>query len=80
MDLVTGDRSLTEVEDFSSTLCIQPAMGPTQLSVQWVPGIFPRGKCGRDVLLTINPLLLPWVERDGLYLLSTSVSEVVCYR
>ena len=34
----------------------RPALGPTQLPVQWVPGV----KYGRGVLLTTHPLLVPW--------------------
>ena len=34
----------------------RPALGPTQLPVKWS---FPRVKCGRGVLLTTHPLLVP---------------------
>ena len=39
----------------------RPALGPTQPPVQWIPGV----KCGRGVLLTTHPLLVPrsWKSR-----------------
>jgi hypothetical protein len=49
----------------------RPALRPTQLPVQWVPG-FSRGvRCGRDMTLTPNPLLVPKSKnREELYLYS----------
>jgi len=38
----------------------RPALGPTQPSVQWVPGLSPCVKSGRGVTLTPHPLLVPW--------------------
>jgi hypothetical protein len=38
----------------------RPALGPTQLPVQWVPGaLSPELKCGRGVTLATHPLLVP---------------------
>ena len=43
----------------------RPALAPTQPPVTWVPGLSRGVKCGRDVLLTTHPLLVPrsWKSR-----------------
>jgi len=43
----------------------RPTVGPTQPPVKWVPGHSPGVKCGRGVLLTPHPLLVPrsWKSR-----------------
>ena len=43
----------------------RPALGPTQPTVKMGTGSFPGVKCGRGVLLTTPPLLVPqsWKDR-----------------
>ena len=38
----------------------RPALGPNQPPVHWVPGLCPGVKYGRGVLMSTNPLLVPW--------------------
>jgi hypothetical protein len=65
-DWATGVRSPAEAEDFYFTLFAQPALGPTQPSVQWIQGIpYPRVKDGRVVMLTTHPLLVPRLRKRG---------------
>jgi len=42
----------------------RPALGPTQLPVQWVPGLSRGLKRGRGVTLTPQPLLMPWSRKS----------------
>jgi hypothetical protein len=45
---------------FLIAVCTQPALGPTQPPVQSVLGVLSPGvKCGRNLMLTTHPLLLP---------------------
>jgi hypothetical protein len=55
MDWATGVRSPTGAEEFSSNLCVRQALGPTQPPVQWVPGIFPRGRAKKYRSYTSSP-------------------------
>jgi hypothetical protein len=61
-DRVIEVRSPTGAEDFSSSPCVQTgsgAHGPTQPSIQWVPGVLSLGvKRGRGVTLTTHPHLV----------------------
>jgi hypothetical protein len=55
-DWMTRVRSPAGAKDFSSSLCIQTALGPTtQLPIQWVWGV----KHGQGVTLTTHPHLAP---------------------
>jgi hypothetical protein len=63
-----GVRSPTEAEDFYSTLCAQPALGPTQPPIQWVPGALSPGiKRGRGVMLTTHPILVLRLRKSRSY-------------
>jgi hypothetical protein len=56
-DQSIGVRSPAGARDFSCSLCVQRALGPTQPPVQWVPGVLSPGiKRGRGVTLTTHPI------------------------
>jgi hypothetical protein len=62
-----GVRSPAGAKNFSSNLCVRPALGPTQPPVQWVPGFLSPGvKRGRGLTLTTHPHLVPrsWMSRS----------------
>jgi len=42
----------------------RPALGPTQLSARWVPGLSRGVKSGRGVKLTPHPLLVSWSRKS----------------
>jgi hypothetical protein len=75
MDWGTGVQYPMEVEDFSSTLCIQLGLGRTQPPVQWVPGIIPGRKYNQCVLLTTHPFLVPWVKKERVYPSATPMCQ-----
>jgi hypothetical protein len=58
-DYRLGDQGLIPDRGggFSSTICTQPALRPTQPPVQWALGVLSPGvKCGQGVMLTTHPL------------------------
>jgi hypothetical protein len=59
----------------SINLSVQAALGPTQSPVQWVPGIYPWGKCGRGVLLITHFLLVPRLRNVRGYTSSPSMRQ-----
>jgi hypothetical protein len=53
-------QSPTETKDFPLPSVSRPALRPTQLPVQWVPGVLSPGvKSGRGVTLITHPHLAP---------------------
>jgi hypothetical protein len=43
-DRAIGVRSSVGAKDFSSNLCVQTVLRPTQPPVQWVPGVLSPGQ------------------------------------
>jgi hypothetical protein len=61
-------------ETFSLTSASRPTLGPTQLPVQWVPGVlFPGVKRGRGVTLTTYPHPVPMPRMGRSYTSSASI-------
>jgi hypothetical protein len=57
----------------------RPALGPTQLPVQWVAGALSPGlKCGRGVTLTTHPQLMPRLRMSRSYTSSIPSAFVAC--
>jgi len=57
-----------EEENFRSS---RSTLGLTQPPVKWVPGVSRRLKCGRGVLLTTRPILVPWSRKSRAIPLAT---------
>jgi hypothetical protein len=76
---MTGVRSLTEAEDFSSSLCLQTSSGahPASCTVG-TGGPFPGVKLGRGVMLTTHPHLVLRLRMSRSYIppLTPSASMV----
>jgi hypothetical protein len=67
-DWTTGVRSPTETEDFSSSLCIQTSSGAHPATCTMGTGSpFLGVKCGRDVMLTTHPHLVPRLRMNKSY-------------
>jgi hypothetical protein len=57
----------------------RPALGPTQLPVQWVPGVISPGiKYGRGVSLTTHPHLVPRSRMSRSYTASPPCASMAC--
>ena len=56
----------------------RPALGPTQPTVQWVPGLSRGVKSGRGVTLTPHPLLVPLVMKEWSYTSNPPMSRTAC--
>jgi hypothetical protein len=54
-DWTTRVRSLAQANNLSLASVSRPALRPTQLPIQWVPGV----KRSRGVMLTTHPHLVP---------------------
>jgi hypothetical protein len=52
-------------QEFSLLHVFQTSSGPTQLPIQWVPGLFPQGYSGRGMKLTTCLQLVPRSRKCG---------------
>jgi hypothetical protein len=67
-DWATGVRSLTEAEDFSSSLCVQTGSGANPASCTFGTGSpFSGVERGRGVMLTAHPHLVPRLSMSRSY-------------
>jgi hypothetical protein len=57
---------------FSSTLCVQPALGPTETLTEGTRDL------SRVVLLTPHPLLVPWVKKERGYTSTPPLWKYCC--
>ena len=56
----------------------RPALGPTHLPVQWVPGLSRGVKSGRGVTLTPHPLLVPLAMKEYSYTSTPPMGRTAC--
>jgi hypothetical protein len=80
-DWATRVLSLTEENDFSSSLCVLTGSEAQPASEQWVPGVLsPEVKGGRGVALTTHPHLVPRSRMSRSYTSSPLYASMVCCR
>jgi hypothetical protein len=72
-------RSPAGAKGFPLSSVSRPALGPTQPPVQWVPGVLSPGlKCGRNVMLTTHPHLVPRSRMSRSYTSSPPSAFMAC--
>jgi hypothetical protein len=80
IDWMVGVRSWQRQRIFILVSASRPALGPTQPPIQWVTGaLFLGVNCGRDVMLTTHPLLVPRLRKCRSYIASlTQSASMAC--